>query len=264
MKKKWLLLPLLTIVFIFTLLPMGYLNANPGNLVKNGDFSDGLNHWTVNNGNISIVNETVYINPITGAWVDQFIDTSNKNLTFSFDVKPEDYAANGHIQAGFYLYKNGNNLGTAYYDYPGLSLNIGHSESFKISKCWKDYNGTNIPDFDQIDLWVYTYWNAKAYFDNIKLEAPETAAETIWARTQEMTCKQVWINEDNKFQLSFIYPYRDNNLVKIYDMSGKEVYSIDMPYDNPNIIVDLPDGMYTVKTFTVGLTEPIQTFIIGK
>jgi hypothetical protein len=47
-------------------------------------------------------------------------------------------------------------------------------------------------------------------------------------------------------------------------MSGKEVYIIDMPYDNPNIIVDLPDGMYTVKTFTVGRTEPIQTFVIGK
>jgi hypothetical protein len=91
----------------------------------------------------------------------------------------------------------------------------------------------------------------------------ETAIEPIWVRTQEMTCKQVWINEDNKFQFSFIYPYRDNNWVKIYDMGGKEVFSIDMPYDNPNIIVDLPDGMYTVKTFN-DQPEPIQTFIIGK
>jgi hypothetical protein len=52
-----------------------------------------------------------------------------------------------------------------------------------------------------------------------------------------MKYKAVWINEDNKFQFSFIYPYRDNNWVKIYDMSEKEVYSIDMPYDNPNLIV---------------------------
>jgi hypothetical protein len=88
--------------------------------------------------------------------------------------------------------------------------------------------------------------------------------EPVWIRTMPMTCSHVWINEDNKFQFVFQYPYRDNNWVKIYDMSGKEVYSVDMPYDNPNLIVDLPNGMYTVKTFTVGSTEPIQTFIIGK
>jgi hypothetical protein len=91
-----------------------------------------------------------------------------------------------------------------------------------------------------------------------------TYVEPVWARTQGMTCKRVWINEDNKFQFSFIYPYRDNNWVKIYDMGGKEVFSINMPYDNPNIIVDLPNGMYTVKTFTAGSTSPIQTFVIGK
>ena len=90
-----------------------------------------------------------------------------------------------------------------------------------------------------------------------------TEIEPVWVRTMPMTCYRVWINGDNKFQLSFIYPYRDNNWVKIYDMSGKEVFSIDMPYDNPNIIVDLPNGMYTVKTFN-DQPEPIQTFIIGK
>ena len=91
----------------------------------------------------------------------------------------------------------------------------------------------------------------------------DLAAEPIWIRDTEMKCKVVWINEDNMFQFSFIYPYADNNWVKIYDMSGKEVFSIDMPYDNPNIIVDLPDGMYTVKTFN-DQPEPIQEFVIGK
>ncbi len=37
-----------------------------------------------------------------------------------------------------------------------------------------------------------------------------------------------------------------------------------MPYDDPHLIVDLPDGMYTVKTFNVGTSTPIQTFVIGK
>jgi hypothetical protein len=95
-------------------------------------------------------------------------------------------------------------------------------------------------------------------------ETGSAAIEKPWVRTGPMTCYQVWINEDNKFQFVFWYPYRDNNWVRIYDMTGKMVYEIDMPYDNPNLIVDLPNGMYMVKTFTVGSTEPIQTFVIGK
>jgi hypothetical protein len=97
----------------------------------------------------------------------------------------------------------------------------------------------------------------------IKPAALAPYVEPVWVRDSDMKCKQVWVNEDNKFQFSFIYSYKDNNWVKIYDMSGKEVFSIDMPYDNPNIIVDLPNGMYTVKTFSDQL-EPIQTFVIGK
>jgi hypothetical protein len=98
----------------------------------------------------------------------------------------------------------------------------------------------------------------------INWDKVEFNIEDVWVRTQEMTCKQVWVNEDNMFQFSFIYPYADNNWVRIYDMAGNMVYEIDMPYDNPNIIVDLPNGTYTVKTFTAGSTEPIQTFVIGK
>jgi hypothetical protein len=108
------------------------------------------------------------------------------------------------------------------------------------------------------------------YFDSWLTSDPFAIAgttaifiEPVWIRTMQMTCKNVWINQDNKFQFSFIYPYANNNWVKIYDMGGKEVFSIDMPYDNPNIIVDLPDGTYTVKTFH-DKAEPLQTFVIGK
>ena len=96
------------------------------------------------------------------------------------------------------------------------------------------------------------------------VNAKNTAQLQTWIRTMPMTCYRVWINEDNNFQFIFWHPYRDNNWVMIYDMAGNEVFKIDLPYDNPNLIVDLPNGMYTVKTFTVGSTEPIQTFIIGK
>ena len=47
-------------------------------------------------------------------------------------------------------------------------------------------------------------------------------------------------------------------------MAGNLVYEVDMPYDNPNIIVDLPDGTYNVKTFHVDPATPIQEFVIGK
>jgi len=59
------------------------------------------------------------------------------------------------------------------------------------------------------------------------------------------------------------YPYKNNNWVRIYDASGKMVFEIDIPYYNPNLIVDLPDSMYTVKTFH-DQPEPLQEFIIGK
>jgi hypothetical protein len=83
-------------------------------------------------------------------------------------------------------------------------------------------------------------------------------------RTSELVCQRVWVNEKGNFQFVFWYAYRDNNWVKIYDMSGKEVYSINMPYDNPQFEVSLPNGMYTVKTFSIDQVTPIQTFIIGK
>ena len=78
-----------------------------------------------------------------------------------------------------------------------------------------------------------------------------------------MTCDRVWINENGDFQFVFRYPYRDNNWVRIYDANGKLVFETNMPYDDPNLIVSLPDGIYTAKTFN-DHPEPLQTFIIGK
>jgi len=46
-------------------------------------------------------------------------------------------------------------------------------------------------------------------------------------------------------------------------MQGDKLFSIDMPYGDAHFTVNLPDGMYTVKTFN-NQPEPIQEFIIGK
>jgi len=85
-----------------------------------------------------------------------------------------------------------------------------------------------------------------------------------WVRDREMTCFQVWINEDNNFEFVFWWEYYNNNWVKIYDMEGNEVFSIDMEKGNATFEADLPDGMYTVKTFHNGFETPIQEFLIGK
>jgi len=77
-----------------------------------------------------------------------------------------------------------------------------------------------------------------------------------------MTCWQVWINEDNDFQFIFWYPYKDKNWVRIYDMEGSMVFEIDLPEYDPKLIVDLPDGMYMVKTYRD--QELLQEFLIGK
>ena len=86
----------------------------------------------------------------------------------------------------------------------------------------------------------------------------------VWERNHEMTCYQVWINEDNNFEFVFWWEYANNNWVKIYDMAGNEVFSINMLYGAANFITGLPDGMYTAKTFHNGFETPIQEFLIGK
>jgi hypothetical protein len=87
--------------------------------------------------------------------------------------------------------------------------------------------------------------------------------EKSWVRDHEITCSQVWINEDNNFEFIFWWEYANNNWVKAYNMEGNEVFSIDMQYGNTTFVMDLPDGVYTVKTFH-DKPEPIQIFAIGK
>lgn len=99
--------------------------------------------------------------------------------------------------------------------------------------------------------------------DTTNASCPTTAPpEPIWVRTMPMTCWQVWINEDNMFEFIFWYPYKDNNWVRIYDMEDNLVFEIDLPLNDPNLIADLPDGFYTVKTFHHDTL--LQEFLIGK
>jgi len=79
-----------------------------------------------------------------------------------------------------------------------------------------------------------------------------------------MTCWQIYVNEAGNFEFIFWWEYVNNNWVRIYDMDGNLVYEVDFLYGEPHFEVDLPDGMYTVKTYHDGFETPIQEFIIGK
>jgi hypothetical protein len=141
------------------------------------------------------------------------------------------------------------------------NLYVAHLGSFNSGWYWSssEYNSYLAWAADFSTNFA-TYWQKNMYVNHVR---PIRAIAPVWIRTQEMTCLRVWINLDNNFQFSFIYPYRDNNWVRIYDMEGNMVFEKDMPYDNPNIIVNLPDGMYKVKTFH-DHPEPLQEFVIGK
>jgi hypothetical protein len=80
----------------------------------------------------------------------------------------------------------------------------------------------------------------------------------------EMTCYSISLGDDGCFEFKFRWLYDHNNLVKIYDMDGNEVFSIDMPNAEPGFKACLPDGNYTVKTFHDESKLPIQEFIIRK
>ena len=92
MKKKWLVLPILTVILIFTLLPVSFLNANPANLVQNGDFAGGsLNFWN-SWGNVSVMNGAVaiYSNASADSGIYQLILL--KKILFSDLMFPPDIA----------------------------------------------------------------------------------------------------------------------------------------------------------------------------
>jgi hypothetical protein len=110
-----------------------------------------------------------------------------------------------------------------------------------------------------------TFYSDDQYF-TIE-EKPKTSAPpeepAPWVRDREMTCYQVWINEDNNFEFVFWWVYANNNWIQLYDMEGNLVWEVDFEKDKPQFEVDLPDGMYTVKTFHEE-GHILQEFVIGK
>jgi hypothetical protein len=132
-----------------------------------------------------------------------------------------------------------------------------HSESYSLDKAlYVAYAETDITSYYDYELFNIPGCGKK--------EVEPVVEEPEWIRSIPMTCYQVWVNDNGCFEFVFWYEYKDNNWVKIYDMAGNEVFSIDMPYGKANFKACLADGMYTVKTYHVDMSEPLQEFVIAK
>lgn len=92
---------------------------------------------------------------------------------------------------------------------------------------------------------------------------PIVEPKFVSGRTHDLTCWQIYVNEDRNFEFIFWYEYANNNWVSIYDMEGSLVYIVDFPHGKPVVVVDLPDGMYIVRTFHAE-GKVLQEFVIGK
>ena len=286
MKNKIFISLVLAIVLIFLLIPSSFLGAKPANILQNGDFETGsfVPGWSPSfatvfydntyGGTFSYVASLKVIPGINNVSViNQFIDnyySSNLNLSFSY----WNVFSSGESSVEINFIDSSTNLSNARLATGNLPYNSSwESRSYNILQWWdNEHPNTSFPYFDRIlvsakqfgnvfgDLWVDNFYLGQ-------VQASNPSSDTIkpdWVRTMPMTCWNVWINEDNNFQFSFIYPYKNNNWVKIYDMGVNLVYESDLPYKNPNLIVDLPDGTYTVKTFHNDMSIPIQEFVIGK
>jgi hypothetical protein len=265
MKKYALLSFLVALILVATMLPTGLLSASPGNLVRNGDFTYGATDW-YSWGTVDYTSGDALLSG-SYSFISQEIGTTNKNLSFSCDVDLLTFGENGGIIIDF-LDSSGS-LGRVDYYLRDLSLGLNNI-SDKLNDKFYAQNGYGIPDYQYLVLLPYLLEPAVARFDNFIINAPEISSnEKIfepepWVRNREMTCFQIWVNEDNNFEFVFWWEYYNNNWVKIYDMDGNEAFSIDMEKGNAHFIADLPDGFYTVKTFHNGFETPIQEFLIGK
>ncbi|MFC2145523.1 T9SS type A sorting domain-containing protein [Actinomycetota bacterium] len=179
----------------------------------------------------------------------------------------------------------------AYADFSNVSLENGDLEGTAFENQYASGGGTAGGPVDPGDLisiefyitdTVDNAYDSAVILDNFQFTAGSVTPGVVWGtefkqkkkkkkapepvvvvRTMSMTCANVWINEANNFEFVFLYEYANNNWVKIYDMVGVEVFSIDMPYGAASFEAALPDGMYTVMTFHEE-GRILQKFTIGK
>ncbi len=90
MKRKGLIIPLIVLAFIltFTLLPVGFIYASPGNLVKNYDFLLGDNgDWDLSGG-ASIFGGRATVGPsFPSVSINNITNISKKDYEYAISLK---------------------------------------------------------------------------------------------------------------------------------------------------------------------------------
>ena len=281
--KKQIIILLCTIILIFLIIPAGYLYAQP-NLITNGDFETGdFTGWTydsVGAGLAQVTSNHANILVTTGETAEyQDISIASPNLAFSFDVRSDPNTMDNNYFVELVYYSGGGGgtqiANIVWFSNSSIPNWTTMSEPDVMGAILATNPSADLFSADTVRVSFGVVYNSAQYaasnFDNFILTYNQSSqtAEQTWVRTMPMMCQYVWINEDGHFQFKFLYPYADNNWVKIYAMNadgsaGELVFEADMPHMNPNLIVDLPDGMYIVMTFHDDMANPIQTFTIGK
>jgi len=267
--KKHLFVPILLVIFpLSILIPINYLAGDTENIILNGDFESGDFTGWIPSGNTSVVltagshkaklegSESVSI-------ITQTLSPKNwMCLNLSYDIKTI-VGTGGNIYVSLMFYDGSNFYSIEDYYNATMEVNV----SYNLLARWKQDNPSIDPgsvDLLAISGMITPVSTSIVYFDNFRLycPVPDKEPEPI-VHTHDMTCWQVWINEDNNFEFIFWWVYKNNNWVQIYDIEGNLVWETDFPKDEPHFEVDLPDGMYKVQTFHEA-GQILQEFYIGK
>jgi hypothetical protein len=258
-----------------------YIVSGTNNVRIDPDVNDEGWVVTVEWGQLLIKNDSAPGNTpgfISSFTVNSWDNSGNPvNLDGTLNVKA-NIAGTFNVEANL-IDPNLNNLdlytGSMTSTYPGEDLSLNLSLQYPKPSITGTYT-INILLYDNnsprtlLDAYYITFEHEQGVGitqvnqgQNVALGSGGVMEPVVWVRNLPFVCQKVWVNEDNDFQFLFWYPYANNNWVRIYDMAGIMVFETDLAYDNPNLIVDLPDGSYTVKTFHTTDT-PIQEFIISK
>ena len=231
MKKTFLLcVAVVSMMLIFSVIPIGILNANPGNLVSNGDFSSGnLTGWSVSGSGgyaVDIYNDggnnvarIVTTSSLNANIYQDLYSLTNNNLSFSCRFKPVIFSG-GFVNVFISLYSGSNFIesvdnGKNYYpsvvptdSWTTIYINLSNHGSFDHIKIVAFVNGTN----DTV------------YFDDFTLTENPSAAPSRPLTPQEQVLLNLSLGQQadlyGRTTTGFVKTLYDNILGRVPDDNG--------------------------------------------